>query len=139
MKNMKEMSNNEIPRRGNMGAAAAGAAAMTILPSSVISAPGKTPPSDKLQIAGIGVGGMGFGNIRSVRSQNIVALCDVDQKYAGRAFKTFPNAKPYKDYRIMLEKQKDIDAVVVGTPDHTHAVISMLRSSPGSTCSARSP
>jgi predicted dehydrogenase len=120
------MAKPEITRRGFLGAAGAAAATITILPSNVIgAAPGKAAPSDKLNIAGIGVGGMGFGNIRSVSSQNIVALCDVDHKYSGKAFRKFPKAKAYKDFRIMLEKQKDIDAVMVATPDHTHAVISM--------------
>jgi len=122
---MKKMSTNEITRRGLLGAAAAGAAVMTILPSSVMSAPGKTAPSDKLNIAGIGVGGMGGSNVRNVSSQNIVALCDVHLKHAGRTIRRYPKAKTYKDFRVMLEKQKDIDAVIVGTPDHTHAVISM--------------
>ena len=121
---MKKMSTNEITRRGLLGAAA-GAAALTIVPSSVMSAPGKTAPSDKLNIAGIGVGGMGGRNVHNVSSQNIVALCDVDQRHGGRTFKRYPKAKTYKDFRVMLEKQKDIDAVIVGTPDHTHAVISM--------------
>ena len=57
--------------------------------------------------------------------ENIVALCDVDHTFAAKTFKAFPNAKVYKDYRVMLEKQKDIDAVLIATPDHTHAVISM--------------
>ncbi|MCP4377952.1 MAG: Gfo/Idh/MocA family oxidoreductase [bacterium] len=118
------MSNSEITRRGLLGAVA-GAAALTIVPNSVISAPSRIAPSDKLNIAGIGVGGMGSGNLRSVASQNIVALCDVDHRYAARTFKAFPKAKQYKDFRVMLEKQKDIDAVMIATPDHTHAVISM--------------
>ena len=122
---MKKMPTNEITRRGLLGAAAAGAAAMTILPSSVIGAPGKMAPSDKLNIAGIGVGGMGGANVRNVSSQNIVALCDVDQRHARGTIRRYPKAKLYKDFRVMLAKQKDIDAVIVGTPDHTHAVISM--------------
>ena len=104
---------------------AAAAAAFTIVPSHVLGGPGRPAPSDKLNIAGIGVGGMGGGNVRTLRGQNIVALCDVDHAYAAKTFKLFPAAKPYRDFRVMLEKQKDIDAVVIGTPDHTHAVISM--------------
>ncbi len=98
---------------------------VSIVPRHVLGGPGHVPPSEKLNIAGIGVGGMGGGDIRSVASQNIVALCDVDHTYAAGTFNAFPKAARYKDYRIMLEKQKDIDAVVIGTPDHTHAVISV--------------
>ena len=109
------------------GAAGAGGAmaAFTIVPAGVVGAAARKAPSDKLNIAGIGVGGMGGGNIRSCSRENIVALCDVDHRYAARTFKRYPKAKVYKDYRKMLEKQKDIDAVVIATPDHTHAVITM--------------
>jgi predicted dehydrogenase len=86
---------------------------------------GETPPSAKLNIAGIGVGGMGASNLEALKSQNIVALCDVDPNHAAKTFKKYPNAKPYTDYREMLDKQKDIDAVLIATPDHTHAVISL--------------
>lgn len=79
----------------------------------------------KINIAVIGVGGMGGANLHNVSKENIVALCDVDAQYAGKAFAAFPKAKKYKDYREMLEKQRNIDAVVIATPDHTHAVIAM--------------
>lgn len=68
---------------------------------------------------------MGSGNLRNVASENIVALCDVDHEYAGKTFSQFPDARKYTDYREMLEQQADIDAVVIATPDHTHAVIAM--------------
>ena len=58
-------------------------------------------------------------------SENIVALCDVDWDYAAKTFKKYPDAKRYKDFREMLEKEKNIDAVVVGTPDHIHAVVTI--------------
>jgi predicted dehydrogenase len=86
---------------------------------------GNTPPSEKLNIAGIGIGGMGKSNLRQLESENIVALCDVDHEYAAPVFKRYPKAKVYTDYRKMLDQQKDIDAVMIATPDHTHAVISM--------------
>jgi predicted dehydrogenase len=93
------------------------------------AAPGskKMPASEKLNIAGIGVGGKGNENMKNIAElgHNIVALCDVDWNYAARTFKQYPNAKQYKDYRQMLDKEKDIDAVVISTPDHTHALISM--------------
>ncbi len=100
-------------------------AAFSILPRNVLGKTQNASPSDKLCIAGIGVGGMGASNLRNLQSENIVALCDVDQEYASRTFERYSKAKTYTDYRVMLDKQKDIDAVVIGTPDHTHAVISM--------------
>jgi predicted dehydrogenase len=101
------------------------ASAITILPRHVLGGAGQTPPSEKVNIAGIGVGGMGGANLQALKSQNIVALCDVDHEYAAHTFKEYPNAKLYTDYREMLDKQKDIEAVLIGTPDHTHALISM--------------
>jgi predicted dehydrogenase len=82
-------------------------------------------PSDKLHIAGIGIGGMGYANLRNLENENIVALCDADLKYSARTLKKYPGAVVYQDYRKMLDKQKDIDAVLIATPDHTHAVIAM--------------
>ena len=84
-----------------------------------------TPPSEKLNIAGVGIGGQGGSDLHDVSSENIVALCDVDWDYAAHTFKQYPKAKQYKDFREMLDKEKGIDAVVVGTPDHTHAVVTM--------------
>ncbi len=100
-------------------------AAATIVPRHVLGGPGYTPPSEKLNIAGIGVGGMGAGNMRNLESQNIVALCDVDHACAAKTFQRYPKARTYYDYRTMLDTQTDIDAVMIATPDHTHAVISM--------------
>lgn len=87
--------------------------------------PKKISPNEKLNIAGIGVGGMGGCDIDNLKGENIVALCDVDDAHAGKTFDRYPQAKKYRDFRVMLEKQKDIDAVVVGTPDHLHAIVSM--------------
>lgn len=101
------------------------ASAFVIVPRHVLGGPAHTPPSEKLNIAGIGVGGMGGSNLRQCESENIVALCDVDSNYAAKTFKRYPKAKVYKDYRVMFDKQKDFDAVVIATPDHTHAVITM--------------
>src|SRR5438093_6335292 len=84
-------------------------------------------PNERLNIAIIGAGGQGGGNLRNVDiSENIVALCDADEVRAAGSFKRHPKATRYTDFRVMLEKQKDIDAVVVSTPDHTHAVASIL-------------
>lgn len=87
--------------------------------------PRKLSPNEKLNIAGIGVGGQGGNDIDNVNSENIVALCDVDDAHAAKVYERYPNARRYRDYRVMLEKEKDIDAVVVGTPDHLHAIVSM--------------
>ena len=84
--------------------------------------PRKLSPNEKLNIAGIGVGGKGKGDIMSCRSENIVALCDPDWERAGEAFYRLPDAKQYKDYRTMFDEMADqIDAVTITTPDHTHA------------------
>jgi predicted dehydrogenase len=82
-----------------------------------------TPPSDKLNIAGIGIGGQGAHDLAQMESENIVALCDVDAEYAARTFDRYPKAKRYTDYRKMFEERTDIDAVVIATPDHLHACI----------------
>jgi hypothetical protein len=84
---------------------------------------GYKSPNEKLNIAAIGSGGKGHSDIQGCLSENIVALCDVDEKRAERAFKQFEKATKYKDYRKMLDEQgKNIDAVIVSTPDHMHAV-----------------
>ncbi len=86
----------------------------------------KLSPNEKLNIAGIGVGGKGRGDLRNCSAENIVALCDVDDNRAAESYKTFPNARRYRDYRVMLEREKDIDAVIVSTPDHSHFPAAML-------------
>ena len=82
-------------------------------------------PGDRLNIAGIGIGGMGASNLKACEGENIVALCDVDRGYSAKTAALYPKAPLYTDYREMLEKEKGIDAVVIATPDHTHAVITM--------------
>jgi predicted dehydrogenase len=81
--------------------------------------------NEKLNIAIVGAGGQGGVNLNAVSSENIVALCDVDDKRAASAFTKYPNVKKYTDFRKMLDEQKDIDAVVVSVPDHMHAQISI--------------
>jgi len=120
---MKE--SNKISRRSFIGTTGAIAAGFTILPSSVIGGLGHRPPSDKLNIACVGIGGMGNSNLRAVApTENIVALCDVDWEYSKKVFETYPNAKRYWDWRKMFDEMgKSIDAVIVATADHTHAII----------------
>jgi predicted dehydrogenase len=112
-------------RRSFLAKTAAMVLAAQFVPRHVLGGPGHTPPSQKLNIAGIGVGGQGGWDIGQVSSQNIVALCDVDWDHAAHTFKKYPQAKTYKDFREMLDRHKEIDAVVVGTPDHAHAMVSM--------------
>lgn len=158
-----------VSRRRFVKTVALTGAGLTIVPRHVLGR-GFTAPSDLLNIAGVGVGGMGRSNLLNVASQNIVAMCDVDWTYADRGFaqldasikrqqdqladpaatgqdrkplseqgrksladqlarskrlkdEHLPKAKRYQDYREMLAKQKDIDAVIIATPDHMHALI----------------
>src|SRR5947209_397559 len=115
-----------LTRRKFLGAGATATAAFMVLPSHVLGLGGATSPNEKLNIAGVGIGGQGNSDLNQMKSENIVALCDVDWSYAGHTFKQFPNAKKHKDFRKMLEEQKEIDAVVVATPDHLHAFVSMM-------------
>ena len=83
-------------------------------------------PNNKLNIAAIGVGGMGSGNIEKCSEENIVALCDVDLNRGRKTFDAYPKAKQFRDFRVMFDKmEKEIDAVIIATPDHTHAVATM--------------
>jgi predicted dehydrogenase len=156
---------------GAVSGAATSATTFTILPRHVLGR-GFTAPSDLLNIAGVGVGGIGRSNMINLASQNLVAFCDVDWDYAGKSFahldidiqnltakldqpdpqplpgappvvfdrvkarkqldgmirlntEHWPKAKRYQDYREMLERQKDIDAVVIATADHMHAPIAL--------------
>ena len=198
-KNLKKKNQNSktLTRRGFLGTAATAAAGFTIIPRYVMGGSGYTAPSDLINVAGIGVGSQGGGDIqqiatpdvpivrprrnsngtpmtkeqlaamearmaemknrntppggqpggrpagrpgaqadpnavmqmgaagegRVIKLANIYAICDVDPNYAGHIFKGYPKAKIYSDWREMLDKEKSIDAVVIGTPDHNHATI----------------
>ncbi|MGB9419288.1 MAG: Gfo/Idh/MocA family oxidoreductase, partial [Candidatus Acidiferrum sp.] len=164
-------SKDEMSRRSFIRGAAVAGAAVSIVPRHVLGR-GFTPPSDVLNIAAVGVGGMGRSNLINLASQNIVALCDVDWGYTDKnlsrldtdvanlqAHIDHPDAAPangkpapkvdpektkarldnilhlkndqipkaarFSDYRKMLDQQKDIDAVVIATPDHMHAPIAL--------------
>src|SRR5205085_10762299 len=88
-----------------------------------LKALGYKSPNEKLNFAAIGSGGQGASNIRAAApTENIVALCDVDDRRAATTFKDFPDAPTYRDFRKMLDKEANhIDAVIVATPDHMHA------------------
>src|SRR5207247_9627291 len=123
-------------------AAAAGSALVTIVPRHVLGGGGFVPPSERINLAGIGAGGMGGGDIATHArlGANVVALCDVDDERAAGSFKAFPKARRYKDFREMLDKEaKHIDAVSVGTPDHIHAVASMAAIRSGQHVYCRKP
>jgi predicted dehydrogenase len=183
-KNRKNPRSNTLTRRNFLGTTATAAAAFTIIPRYVMGGTGYTAPSDLINVAGIGVGSQGGGDIQQICSPdvpivrpqrnsngtpmtkeqiaaqqarmaermnrsnaagqqntnaaiqmgaagsgkviklaNIYALCDVDPDYSGHILKGYPKAKIYNDWREMLDKEKSIDAVVIGTPDHNHAII----------------
>ena len=113
-----------ISRRRFLAASGA-ATAFMVVPGRVLGLGGELSPNNKLNIAGIGIGGQGGEDLNEMTTENIVALCDVDADHAAHTFKKFPNAKVYQDFRVMLDQEKSIDAVVVGTPDHNHAIVSM--------------
>ena len=180
--NKKKPESKGLTRRSFLGTAATAAAGITIIPRYVMGGVGYTAPSDMINVAGIGVGSQGGGDIqqvctpdvpivrpqrngdgtpltkdqiaarearmaemrrrnpggmdtnatvqmgaaragRVIKLANIYALCDVDPNYAGHIFKGYPKAKIYSDWREMLDKEKSIDAVLIGTPDHNHATI----------------
>ena len=107
-------------------AAAAGVGYFAVADITESRAVWQNAPMNRLNIAIIGAGGQGGSNLNNVAGENIVALCDVDDTRASAAFKKYPTVAKYKDYRVMLDKQKDIDAVVVSTPDHHHAFATII-------------
>jgi predicted dehydrogenase len=106
-------------------AIAGGISAAMIVQRHVLGGPRQIPPSEKMNVAGVGIGGMGGANLANLESENIVALCDVDPNYAAHTIRKYPKAKVFADFREMLDRGKDIDGVVVATPDHTHALVSI--------------
>ena len=160
--------NPNLSRRQFLAGTALAATGLLIVPRHVLGGQGHTAPSDRLNIAGIGVGGMGANNIRALAGENIVALCDVDWGYTDRNFhkmfdgvgkmqarlasaktpkerlklqdeidhtkllaKKYNSIKRYTDFRQMFDQQKDIDAVVIATPDHLHATLASTAMSLG--------
>ena len=117
-----------VSRRNFLRNSAYAAGGVMIIPRHVMGR-GFVAPSDKLNIGGIGSGGRAETNLPKVYnngSENIAALCDVDDRRSLNARKKWPNAPYYKDYRVMLEKEgKNMDAVVITTPDHMHAPMAM--------------
>ena len=131
MKDQPQKSLNTITPREVLGASA-----FTIVPRHVLGGPGYVPPSDKVNVACVGVGGQGRNDVAGVGTENIVALCDVDDEQMAETLKAakkenhphaemLERAAKYRDFRKMLETEKSIDAITVSTPDHTHAIIAL--------------
>jgi len=121
-----ESSTNVTRRSLLAGVAALGA--VSFVPRAVLGGAGPTAPSGKPALAGVGVGGVGFGQLQACEKAgfSIVALCDVDDAYAKKAFDRWPQARRYRDFREMFQAEGDkIDAAYCGTPDHTHAVVAL--------------
>lgn len=121
---------NHIPtpsRRAFLQTSAAAAFGFQFVPAHVVRAQaGKASPSEKIRIAVVGCGGRGAVDLKGVSGEEIVALCDVDDRRAAKGFEEHPKAKRFKDFRKMFDAvHNDIDAVVVATPDHTHAVVAL--------------
>ncbi len=126
MKN-KSFEQTKISRRELLGGAAA-VAAFTLVPRHVLAGSGQPAPSDKVNLGCIGCGGMqGGADIRGVSSENIYALCDVDDRQAAKTYAQYPQAKKYKDFREMLDKeQKNLKGVTITIPDHQHTHASLM-------------
>ena len=116
---------SEFTRRQFLRGALLSATAFTVLRGGVLGLRGAASANQKLNLAGIGIGGQGGHDLGQMESENIVALCDVDKRHAAHIFKKYPKAQQFTDYRQMLDQMKEIDAIVVGTPDHHHAFAAM--------------
>ncbi|WPP49894.1 Gfo/Idh/MocA family protein [Catalinimonas niigatensis] len=130
MKKQPNQKGKTMQRRDFLKGSAMSAASFMIVPRHVLGGKGFKAPSDTVNIAAIGAGGMGASNMSKLTSQNIVALADCDHDWVRKSVSrddrselraAYEKAKWYKDFREMLDKQKDIDAVVIATPDHVHA------------------
>jgi len=128
-----------LSRRTFLGGSAA-ALGFLVVPRHVLGGEGPKPPSEKLNVAGIGCGGKGDSDVAGMAGENIVALCDVDERRAAGVAKRHPKAKFFQDYRVMLqEMEKQIDAVTVSTADHSHAPASMMAIKMGKHCFTQKP
>lgn len=125
-----------LTRREFIGKTSAAAAGLMIVPRHVLGGRGFQAPSDTLNIGCVGAWGKGASDIVSVSTENIVGLCDADDESMAKFLKNeqhtpeqqakYEESRKYRDFRQMLDKEKSLDAVVVSTPDHTHAVIAMM-------------
>ena len=130
----KRLTRREMLRNATWAGIGIWTAANTAAPGAPRS------PNERLNIAGIGVGGQGGWDLGNCASENIVAVCDVDDRRAAGSCMRFPKAKRYRDFRKLLEEMdRQIDAVVVGTPDHTHAPPAMMAMKMGKHCYCEKP
>ena len=126
-KNLNKAADLSVSRRrflaNGLGLAAAGGLAPLVVPRQVPGA-GAQAPSDTLRVAAVGIGGMGQHYLEGCKGERVVALCDLDHQFAAKVFEKYPAAARYHDWRQMLDREaKNFDALIIGTPDHTHAVI----------------
>ena len=122
------MKTRTTTRRRFLATGAGALSAFTFLPRRVLGAPDQPAPSEQLAIGCIGIGGQGGGVTRELSgfpNVRIAAFCDVQKTHAAKMEKTYPGRPFYTDYREMLAKEKGLDAVMIGTPDHWHAPISI--------------
>lgn len=117
-----------LNRRHFLQQAATAAFSFQIVPRHVLGGPGHIAPSERVTLGCIGIGGQGAGDIRDLDDTglaNIAALCDVDLDHAAGTIKKYPKAQLFRDYRELIDRRKDLDAVLIATPDHLHAPASL--------------
>jgi len=125
---MNKNESSRVSRRRFLGRTTLAAAAFQVIPGSILGLNGATSANNKLNLAAVGASGQGRSDLDSLTKSgqvNVVALCDVDWRHAAGSFQKWSEAKRYKDYRLMLDEVKEIDAVLVATPDHVHAFASI--------------
>jgi predicted dehydrogenase len=135
-------SETRLRRRDFLQKSAAGAALarLAAVPRHVLGGAGHTPPSEKVNLACIGVGNRGWQLVQGMQHHNIVALCDVDEKYLGKASERYPGARKYNDFRKLLDwEENNVDAVVVATPDHVHVPATVMALKMGKHCYTEKP
>ncbi|HEC03745.1 MAG TPA: Gfo/Idh/MocA family oxidoreductase, partial [Phycisphaerales bacterium] len=134
----QEQMDRHMTRRGFLRNAALSSSGLIILSNSRSAYTAQA--NEKLNIAAIGIGGRGAADVNGVKDENVVALCDVDQSRAAKTFEQFPKARRFTDFRRMLDKMRSkIDAVVIGTPDHTHAPPGVMAMKMGKHCYCEKP
>ncbi len=117
---------NRLSRRDFLASSTVAGAAMFVSSRALGLQEGQPSANERLNVAAIGVGGMGRHDIaQAAKTENVVAICDVDRRFAEDVAKNYPGAAIYADFRKMLEERKDIDAVMIATPDHNHAIITL--------------
>lgn len=125
---MSQPIHSKFNRRQFLRRSSAGLVLAQFIPASRVFGAAGVSANEKVNLAGIGIGSRGGADIDAIAEEghNLVALCDVDDTYAAKSFAKYPKARQFKDFRVMLDKMgKEVDGVVIGTPDHTHAVIAM--------------